>query len=57
VLSPNCSDQSDPDACVKWLLAMGLRLVLVGSSMGGYVSTIASQSLKPAGLFLMAPAL
>ena len=32
------------------------RLILVGSSMGGYVSTVASVSLKPAGLFLMAPA-
>lgn len=31
-------------------------LILVGSSMGGYVSTIVSQTLKPAGLFLMAPA-
>lgn len=32
------------------------RLVLVGSSMGGYVSTVASQHLKPDGLFLLAPA-
>jgi predicted esterase len=32
------------------------RLVLVGSSMGGYVSTVASQHLKPGGLFLLAPA-
>ncbi len=31
-------------------------LVLVGSSMGGYVATLASQTLQPAGLFLMAPA-
>ena len=29
---------------------------MVGSSMGGYASTVASQALKPAGLFLMAPA-
>ena len=32
------------------------QLVLVGSSMGGYVSTVASGRLKPAGLFLLAPA-
>ena len=31
-------------------------LVLVGSSMGGYVSTVASEHLKPDGLFLLAPA-
>ncbi|EDY87611.1 alpha/beta superfamily hydrolase [gamma proteobacterium HTCC5015] len=36
------------------------RRVLVGSSMGGYVSTVAAQelpaSLRPDGLFLLAPA-
>ena len=32
------------------------QLVLVGSSMGGYVSTVASQHLAVDGLFLMAPA-
>ena len=32
-------------------------LILVGSSMGGYVTTIASSTLKPKGLFLMAPAI
>lgn len=31
-------------------------LILVGSSMGGYVATVASAILKPKGLFLMAPA-
>jgi len=61
VLSPDYSDiLDDPDARVARLLALPLpphdRLVLVGSSMGGYVSTVASQTLKPAGLFLMAPA-
>ena len=30
--------------------------ILVGSSMGGYVATVASTILKPKGLFLMAPA-
>ena len=60
VHSPDYSDLSDPDARVARLLAMPLpvhdRLVLVGSSMGGYVSTVASQTLKPSALFLMAPA-
>jgi alpha/beta superfamily hydrolase len=32
------------------------KLVLVGSSMGGYVSTVATARLKPDGLFLLAPA-
>lgn len=32
------------------------RLVLVGSSMGGYVSAQACAALRPAGLLLMAPA-
>lgn len=31
--------------------------VLVGSSMGAYVSLLASESLRPQGLFLLAPAL
>lgn len=60
VLSPDYSDLADPDARVERLLSMKLlphgRLVMVGSSMGGYVSTVASVILKPAGLFLMAPA-
>jgi len=32
------------------------RLVLVGSSMGGHVSTAASRLLRTGGLFLLAPA-
>lgn len=60
VLSPDYSDLADPDARVARLLALPLPehdgLVLAGSSMGGYVSTVASQSLNPLGLFLMAPA-
>ena len=32
------------------------KLVLVGSSMGGYVSTVATARLKPNGLSLLAPA-
>lgn len=60
VLSPDYSDLVSPDARVRRLLAMELppydRLVLAGSSMGGYVSTVASARLRPDGLFLMAPA-
>lgn len=37
-------------------LPMHGKLVLVGSSMGGYVSTVANNRLKVDGLFLMAPA-
>lgn len=32
------------------------RMVLVGSSMGGYVAAAAADKLRPRGLFLMAPA-
>jgi alpha/beta superfamily hydrolase len=32
------------------------QLVLAGSSMGSYVSTVASEALQPDGLFLLAPA-
>jgi alpha/beta superfamily hydrolase len=50
----------EADRRVAQLLATKLpehtRLVLVGSSMGGYVSTVASGDLKPVGLFLLAPA-
>lgn len=37
-------------------VAPGRTLVLVGSSMGGHVATLASAALRPAGLFLLAPA-
>lgn len=33
------------------------KLILVGSSMGGYVSAVASASIKPFGMILMAPAI
>ncbi len=50
----------EADRRVAQLLATPLpahdRLVLVGSSMGGYVSTVASAHLHPEGLFLLAPA-
>lgn len=56
-------DQDAPgeaDRRVTQLCATALpvhdQLVLVGSSMGGYVSTVASQVLPTSALFLLAPA-
>lgn len=60
VLSPDYSDLASPEDRVVRLLSLELpphdRLILVGSSMGGYVSILASCVLEPAGLFVMAPA-
>jgi len=60
VESPDYSGQPDPDARVEQLLNLKLPssdlTVLVGSSMGGYVATVASHIINPVGLFLMAPA-
>lgn len=60
VLSPDYSHTPDPRVRVAQLLELApkaRRLVLAGSSMGGYVSAMACGTLKPAALFLMAPAL
>lgn len=61
VLSPDYSFTMDPQARVAHLLQLkpqaAKSLVLVGSSMGGYVSAMACAALKPTALFLMAPAL
>ena len=57
--SPDYSFTFDPDQRVRHLLARrptAEQLVLVGSSMGGYVSALASRELAPRGLFLIAPA-
>jgi pimeloyl-ACP methyl ester carboxylesterase len=58
--SPDYQAHSDPDKRVEQLLAMDLsgydKVVLIGSSMGAYVATVASESIKPQGLFLLAPA-
>lgn len=60
VLSPDYAAIQNADDRVRYLLSLPLvphgKLILVGSSMGGYVSTVASETLKPSGLFLMAPA-
>ena len=60
VESPDYRFSKDPQARIDHLLSLdppaGRELILVGSSMGGYVSAVASRELKPRGLFLMAPA-
>jgi acetyl esterase/lipase len=58
--SPDYSDLADAQSRVRRLLTLYPKnpgkLILVGSSMGGYVSLAASAILKPRGLFLLAPA-
>lgn len=53
-------DQLNPDDRVQRLLAYKLseydEIVLIGSSMGAYVATVAAPVIKPKGLFLLAPA-
>lgn len=60
VVSLDYQGMDDASARVEKLLASDARaanpLVLVGSSMGSYVAAVASESLKPRGLFLLAPA-
>lgn len=58
--SPDYQGMEDPHARVDRLLERaptGAPLVLVGSSMGGYVSAMACEQLAPNALLLMAPAL
>ena len=61
VVSRDDSDTRDPDLRVSRLIEHARTIdgpiVLVGSSMGGYVVTVASKAIKPVGLFLMAPAI
>ena len=60
VVSRDDSDNRDPELRVTRLVdevkAIEGPVVLVGSSMGGYVATVASQVVRTVGLFLMAPA-
>ena len=55
------TDTMDPDLRVERLLTALSKekgnFVLVGSSMGGYVSLVASESVDAKAVFLMAPAL
>lgn len=57
---PDFRGVPDPDRRVAMLLGrlrpVEGRVVLAGSSMGGYVATVASATVRPLGLFLMAPA-
>ena len=61
VESIDYTDLMDPDLRVERLLSVLAKeagdFVLVGSSMGGYVSLVASQTVVPNAVFLMAPAL
>ena len=60
VISRDDRDIRDPELRVASLIdatrSIDGPIVLVGSSMGGYVVTVASQAVRPTGLFLMAPA-
>lgn len=59
-ISPDYQLSNDPEWRVDQLLAMDLsgyrHIVLAGSSMGAYVASVASEIIKPQGLFLLAPA-
>lgn len=59
--SPDYQAMMDPEARLEHLLhavaPSGAPLVLVGSSMGGYVSAMACARLQPEALLLLAPAL
>jgi predicted esterase YcpF (UPF0227 family) len=61
VESVDYTDLMDPDLRVERLLGVLAgeegNFVLVGSSMGGYVSLVASGSVDTKAVFLMAPAL
>tara|TARA_B110001452_G_C15108931_1_gene386568 strand:- start:100 stop:597 length:498 start_codon:yes stop_codon:yes gene_type:complete len=61
VKSIDYSDTLDPDKRVQRLkAALAIEtddVVLVGSSMGGYVSLVASDAFDIKGIFLLAPAL
>lgn len=60
VHSPSYEGMNDPQQRIDKLLALqpaGAPLVMVGSSMGGYVSAFAAQHAQPTALYLLAPAL
>ncbi|HEY9544780.1 MAG TPA: YqiA/YcfP family alpha/beta fold hydrolase [Solimonas sp.] len=59
VISPDYRHTQEPQARIDQLITLrpqARRLVLAGSSMGGYVSAMACAALRPQALFLMAPA-
>lgn len=61
VVSPDDEGVFDPELRVRHLIEVAQDvtgpLILVGSSMGGYVAAVASSVLAPRGLFLLAPAI
>lgn len=61
VESIDYTDLVDPDARAERLMDVlhdeQERVILVGSSMGGYVSLVAAATVDVKGVFLMAPAL
>ena len=60
VISVDYQGIDDPDQRVEklttYIEALTENFLLVGSSMGGYVATVAAAKTKSRGLFLMAPA-
>ncbi len=60
VVAPDFSSTKDPDERVRMFLDLAqqdcAKSLIVGSSMGGYVALVASATLKPAALLLLAPA-
>ena len=60
VVAPDFSATKDPDERVRMFLGIVTqscaKSLFVGSSMGGYVALVASATLKPAALLLLAPA-
>ena len=58
--SVDYQNQDNPEDRVQRLLNILIReqrdVLLVGSSMGGYVSAVAAQKTKPKAMFLLAPA-
>lgn len=61
VVSLDYTATFDPDARVAllsdYLESVDDNIILVGSSMGGYVSLVNAMTSPPVGLFLLAPAL
>lgn len=59
-ISPDYQSSNDPEWRVKQLQNIDRSgydmIVLVGSSMGAYVATVAAAQIESAGLFLIAPA-
>ncbi len=57
----DCTQIQDPEIRVERLLKSGAldckHSILVGSSMGGYVSTVAAETHEVDGLFLLSPVL